>query len=89
MMKKTLLVAVALIALVGCTENVRTRQWGGSQTINLPPGQKLEMATFKTGADLWLLYRPMRTNEIPETHFFKEKSNWGMMEGTVTIVETR
>ena len=88
-MKKLILLGVVVGALVvGCTENVRVRNWGGSQTINLPPGQKLQMVTFKN-VDMWYLHRPMRTNEVPETWTFKEKSNFGAFEGTVTFVESR
>jgi hypothetical protein len=46
----------------------------------------LEEITWKD-ADIFLLTRPMRENEKPETHTFTEMSNWGIFEGTVTIVE--
>lgn len=50
-MKKKLLI-VALVAgllptLFSCTENQRARQFGGTITIELPPGEKLVMATWK------------------------------------------
>lgn len=86
-MKKLILLGVVVGALVvGCTENARVRHWGGNQTIKLPPGQKLHMVTFKE-ANMWYLYRPIRTNEIPETWTFKEKSSLGALEGSIIFVE--
>ena len=45
------------------------------------------MITWKDGGSLWYLTRPMREDEKPETHVFKQSSSYGIFEGTVTIVE--
>ena len=82
-----LLIAAILPLTVSCTENQRAKAWGGSMTINLEPNQKLVNVTWKEG-DMWILTRPMRAGEINETYKFGEKSTFGLMEGTVTIVET-
>lgn len=81
----------ASAALVGCTENVRSRAWGGNMTVNLPPNQKLVNVTWKTteGSSLWYLTRPMHSNECAETFTFQEKSSFGMMEGAVKFVESK
>lgn len=90
-MKKLHILTLTLILAVitiGCTENLRTKQFGGTMNITLPPATKLVNATWKEG-QLWYLYRPMRTNESPETFEFREKSNFGMIEGIVIFKESR
>ena len=57
-------------------------------TIELPKGQKLEEITWKD-ADLWYLTRPMREDENAEIHTFQESTEFGVFEGTVTIIETK
>lgn len=82
-------IAVMLLTLffgISCTEKERARSFGGVTTTKLPKGQKLITATWKE-SDLWLLTRPMRTGETAETYTLKEDSSFGVMEGTVTIVE--
>ena len=86
-MKKLMLISlIALTAAAGCGRNEATRYFGGEQSITLEPGRKLEEITWKD-SDMFLLTRPMREGEEPETHTFQEISNWGVFEGTVTIVE--
>ena len=57
-------------------------------TIELEPNEKLEMITWKEES-LWYLTRPMREDEEAETHVYKQSSEFGVFEGTVTIVETK
>lgn len=76
------------ILLTGCSENERARAWGGSMTIELEPGQKLEMITWKDN-ELWYLTRPMWEDEEPETHTFQEESEYGIIEGKVIIKERK
>ena len=86
-MKRLILISlIALTAAAGCGRNDVTRSFGGEKTIELDPGRKLEEITWKD-ADIFLLTRPMREDEEPETHTFQEISNWGVWEGTVTIIE--
>lgn len=56
--------------------------------MELEPNEKLEEITWKD-ASLWYLTRPMTEDDIAETHVFKQSSNWGVLEGTVTIVESK
>jgi len=84
-MKKLLLMFLVVMSLTGC--HYATKNLGGSMTIELEPGYKLEEITWKDSDDLWILTRPMRDGEEAETHTFHESSEWGAFEGTVTIVE--
>ena len=79
-----LVVGFIAAAITGC--HGTTREFGGEMTIELEPNQKLELITWKEGS-LWLLTRPMREDEHAETHMYYEDSEWGVFEGTVTIVE--
>ena len=85
-MKKTVLIIAMIVCwiLTGCHST--TKNFGGSMTVELEPGQKLEEIIWR-GGDLWILSRPMREDEQPETHTFYEDSEWGLFEGTVTVVE--
>ena len=56
-------------------------------TIKLDPGQKLEEITWKDDTNLWYLTRPMREDEKAETHTFQESTEFGVFEGTITIIE--
>lgn len=72
------------ISATGC--HYTTRNLGGEMTVELDPGQKLEEITWKEDS-LWILSRPMRDDEVPETHTFYEDAEWGVLEGKITIVE--
>ena len=86
-MKKIILLAIMVLSLTGCQNT--TKNFGGSMTIELPKGQKLEEITWKDDSDLWYLTRPMREDDIAEVHTFQESSEFGVFEGTVTIIETK
>lgn len=89
-MKKILIILVAIIAIVttSCTENQRTRSFGGNMTIELPKGQKVTMATWKN-SDLFYMLEPMEDDYIPKTKTFVENSSWGVLECSITFVESR
>lgn len=77
---------VAAACVIGCTENIRARNFGGTVNITLPPGQKLVVATWKE-ASLWYLTRPMRENEHAESYIFHEDSTYGVWQGAVNFRE--
>ena len=92
-MKKVLCVIVILVmclSLCGCISGCQgaARDLGGEVTIELPPNEKLEVITWKEDS-LWYLTRPMREGEEAETHLYKQSSEWGVFEGTVTIIESK
>jgi len=78
---------IAITIFTGC--HAVTKSFGGSMTVELEPGQKLEEITWKEDDSLWILTRPFREGEEPETHTFYEDSEWGVLEGTVTIIESK
>lgn len=91
-MKKLLVTLTALVAVFmasGCTENARVKAYGGTAVVQVPPGQKLIDVTWKDGSQIWYLTRPMQSNEFPETFSFREKSSFGMIEGTMVFQESR
>ena len=90
-MRKKVLAVVAIVSVLafgitGC-QNV-TKSWGGSTTLNLDPNEKLEEITWKDD-DLWYLTRPMTEDDVAEIHKFKQSDNFGLFEGTVTIIESK
>lgn len=90
-MKKILapitLTVILIFILCGC--NATARSFGGDITITLEPNQKLELITWKDDDSLWYLTRPMREDEEAETHVYQQDSEFGIFEGTVTIVEVK
>lgn len=89
-MKKKLILLLAAIlvctSITGCQS--ATKSWGGSMTIELEPNTKLENITWKEDS-IWYCTRPMREDEVAETHTYQQSSEWGVFEGTVTIIETK
>jgi uncharacterized lipoprotein YehR (DUF1307 family) len=83
----TLIAAIALVSLSACTDNAASKGYGGKQEIHLKPGRKFVNATWKE-SDLWYITRPMREDEKAESYSFKEKSNYGIMEGEVIFTES-
>lgn len=57
-------------------------------TVNLEPNQKPEEVTWKDNS-LWYLTRPMTDEDAAETHLFQQQKDFGVFEGTVTIVESK
>jgi hypothetical protein len=89
-MKKIIVVIFGILMLMasGCTDNVRSKTFGGTWKQEIPKGQKVINVTWKNNG-LWVLTRPMKDNETPEISVFKEYSNFGVMEGTVILVESK
>jgi hypothetical protein len=78
-MKKVLIV-LAVIAMISCTENSRAKRWGGSETVTLKKNEVLVNLTWKD-SDLWVLSKDTLTG----IKYLREKSSWGMMEGEIVI----
>jgi hypothetical protein len=57
-------------------------------TINVEPGYKVTMATFKDGG-MWYMVETMDDDYVPKDKILIEDSNWGVMEGKVTFHESR
>ena len=66
-------------------------KWG-IMSIDLQNAIDKDMAVIhEDGKDdsLWYLTRPMTNEDIAETHTFQQQSNFGVFEGTVTIIESK
>lgn len=87
-MKKFLLFFVCALALSSCTENQRAKNFGGNMTVKLKPGEKLVMATWK-GDNLFYLTEPMEDGYVPKVKKFYEDSSYGVLQTTVSFVESR
>lgn len=88
-MKKAIL-AIVLVAAIAVLSGCQwaTKTVGGSYTVELPADTKLVNVTWKD-SNLWYLTRPMEEDDEAETYKFHEDSNFGVLEGTVTIIETK
>jgi hypothetical protein len=91
-MKRIILIGViaCFAFLSSCTDNQSAMHYGGEMKIHLPAGEVLENATWKANkasASLWYLTRKREPGETPKTHIFREKSDFGMMQGSVIFVE--
>jgi uncharacterized lipoprotein YehR (DUF1307 family) len=79
-MKKIFVIAIAVMALVSCTENERARRFGGVEEVELKPNEVVLNVTWK-GNEMWICTKDTATNIT----YFREKSSWGVMEGTVIL----
>lgn len=85
-MKKILLIMLLLAACTGvcllqsCTENARTRTFGGTEEVQLKPNEVLVNITWKE-TDMWVLTRDTITN----ISYFRESSSFGIWEGQVIV----
>ena len=86
-MKKIVLGLLGIISLASCTENQKARAFGGTETIQLEEGVRLVNLTWKgkDGSDLWILTKKDTTKAT--TYYFKEKSNFGVWNGEVIVIE--
>lgn len=87
-MKKILVILSVIFCLTSC-EQIITREYGGTTTIKLEPGEKLLEATWKDDGNIWYLTESMDSDYVPKTKMFKESSVFGQLEGTVIFIETR
>jgi hypothetical protein len=80
-MKRILIIAsVAVAFLASCTDNQRARQFGGTETVDIPEGRILVNCTWKE-EDLWILTKDTLTNKM----YFNERSSLGVLEGEINF----
>lgn len=77
-----------IIILASCTPQHMAKNYGGSMDYYLEPNQKLVEVTWKD-SQLWTLTKPMKEADEAETYSFSEKTAYGILEGSVTIYETK
>lgn len=74
-----------LLILSGC-DNYTAKNYGGNSTLKLDNCQKLVSMSWKDNS-IWYLTRPFKEGEAPETYTYQESSNFGVIQGTVTVQE--
>ncbi len=79
-MKKIFVIAIAAMSLASCTENERARRFGGVEEVKLKPNEVVLNVTWKEN-EMWICTKDTTTNTV----YFREKSSWGVMEGTVIL----
>jgi hypothetical protein len=77
-------VFLGTLLTVSCTENSRSRFWGGEEEFVLPPHEEILNVTWKE-TDMWICTRDTVTGNV----YFREKSNWGVLEGTITFKQAK
>lgn len=82
------LVTLLAFAATACTQNQRAREFGGEMVVNVACDQVVFDVTWK-GEDLWYATQPARPDWRPERKTFAEASSFGLVEGRVTLVESR
>jgi hypothetical protein len=79
-MKKLMMILVAMVVMSSCTENARARHFGGTETLALKPNEVVLNVTWKE-SQMWICTQDTVTRVV----YFREKSSWGVVEGTVII----
>jgi hypothetical protein len=79
-MKKLIFITVVTLGLASCTENERARRFGGTEEISLKTNEVVLNVTWKEN-EMWICTKDTVSNVV----YFREKSSWGVMEGTVIL----
>jgi len=85
--KSVVLIILVAFLLTSC-DQFFARRYGGDTTIKLEKGEKLVEVTWKED-NLWYLVEPMEPDYTPKTKKFIESSNYGVLEGSVTFIESK
>jgi len=79
-MKNLVAILVTILVMSSCTDNVRARHWGGTETLALNPNEVVLNVTWKDN-DMWICTKDTTSGVV----YFREKSSWGMVEGAVVF----
>ncbi len=79
-MKKLFVIAIAALSLASCTDNERARRFGGTEEVELKPNEVVLNVTWKEN-EMWICTKDTVSGVV----YFREKSSWGVMEGTVIL----
>lgn len=88
---KQIIMAIALflvctLSFTSCTEQIRTRAFGGTMIIDVPNGYKVTSATWKE-TDLFYFMEPMEEGYVPKDKMFVESASYGMLESKIIFKE--
>ena len=87
-MKKIFLtLAICLVALSGCTKQQRVRAFGGTEVIQVEPGKRVMMATWKED-NLFYMVEPMPEDYTPNDKELIESASFGVLESKIIFHET-
>lgn len=84
-MKKIVFALISIVLMSSCSDNRMARKYGGVEKIELGTNQRLVNITWK-GDELWVLTKE-NSQTPPSIYQFKEKSSWGILQGTVLVIE--
>ena len=79
---------IALLLLLACTDNQRSKAFGGIMEIKVPCDQEVFDVTWK-GENLWYATQPARSDWHPKAKRFVEYSSYGLIEGEVVLLESK
>lgn len=77
---------VCTLCFTSCTEQMKTRTFGGTMSIDVSNGYKVTSATWKE-SDLFYFMEPMEEGYIPKEKVFIESSSYGIWESKIIFKE--
>jgi uncharacterized lipoprotein YehR (DUF1307 family) len=77
-MKKVSFIIVLAAVLTSCTANERAKKYGGTEEVTLNRNEILLTVTWKND-EMWICTK----DTVTGISYFREKSKWGIIEGTV------
>lgn len=80
MKKIVMIILVTLMIAIGCTDNQRARNYGGTETVKLMPNEEFVNISWKQD-NLWVIVRNTETGQV----YAREKSSYGVMQGKIII----
>lgn len=78
--KFLLLVFILIASLTSCTDNSRSRNYGGTETVDLRKNEVFVNMSWKQD-NLWIITK----DTVTGISYGREKSSFGMLEGTIII----
>lgn len=79
---------LTILSFSSCTEQIRTRRFGGTMVIDIPEGYKVTSATWKEN-DLFYFMEEMEEGYSPKDKMFVESSSYGVLESKIIFKEKR
>jgi hypothetical protein len=83
-----LLSLLTILSFSSCTEQIRTRTFGGTMVIDVPAGYKVTSATWKE-TDLFYFMEEVEEGYTPKDKMFVESSSYGVLESKIIFKEKR
>lgn len=81
-----LLGLLTILSFTSCTEQIRTRRFGGTMIIDVPNGYRVTSATWKEN-DLFYFMEEIEEGYAPKDKMFVESSSYGVLESKIIFKE--